>query len=432
MNSDNSKKRSVSRRQFLVGTAVALGGSALALAQRLGSLPAVYGQYPPTPPAWAAVLPLVARTSPLPHVVHLHDADATHWDGTGFFYDAVDQDVVNAMVQAGLQHLTGWNSWPDIWSALFGRVHPGGYSPGQKIAVKVNFNNSGSGSNGCASHNNVIDALPQPVLALLHGLAAAGVQDGDITIYDATATGVGRIIPDYFRDPIDATYPGVGYIGRNDCPGVITPTHGKDPSLTVPFHPPVGSLTDRYLADILYDAAYLINVPILKRHGGDAYNPVTLGFKNHFGSIDHIGGASGDDLHSYISTGDPAYRTTYSPFVDIYSNPNIKDKTVLTLGDGLYGAFGPGSIVPITWGTFGDAPNSLFFAIDPVAVDCIMADLLVAEGVVSKAHTYDYIFCAAEAGLGICEGTRGDPGGDPWQLPYGSGYTSIQYTRVET
>ena len=421
-------KRSISRRQFLAGTAAVLGGSTLALAQRLGPMPAVYGQ-DPTP---AACLPLVARSSPLPHVVHLHDTDATHWDGTGYFYDAVDQDVVNAMVQAGLQRLTLRNTWADIWSMLFGRVHPGGYSLGQKIAVKVNMNNSGSGSNGCASHNNQIDALPQPVLALLHGLVAAGVQDNDVTIYDATYTGLGRIIPDYFRNPIGAAYPGVSYIGRSVCPGVITPSHGKDPSLTVPFHPPVGSLTDRHLADILHDATYLINIPILKRHGGDDYNPVTLGFKNHFGSIDRIGGGAGDDLHSFISTGDPSYRTTYSPFVDIYSNPNIRDKTVLTLGDGLYGAFGASWDTPVQWTTFGDAPNSLFFATDPVAVDCVMADFLVAEGLVSRAHTYDYLLCAAEAGLGICEGTRDDPGGDPWQLPYGSGYTNIQYTRVET
>jgi Domain of unknown function (DUF362) len=428
MNSDHRHNRPLTRRRFLAGAAVALGGSALALAQRLGSLPAVHGQ-DPTP---AAVLPLVARTSRLPRVVHIHDAAATNWDGSGHFYDAVDQDVVNAMVQAGLQHLTGHDAWPDIWTTLFTRIHPGGYSPGQKIAVKVNFNNSGTGSNGCSSHNNVIDALPQPVLALLHGLVAAGVEPGDVTIYDASYTGLGRIIPDYFRNPIIADYPTVNYIGQSVCPGVVTPSHGKDPSLTVPFHPPVGSLTDRYLADILYDATYLINVPILKRHGGDDYNPVTLGFKNHFGSIDQIGRGSGDDLHPYITTTDPSYRTTYSPFVDIYSNPNIKDKTVLTLGDGLYGAFGPGSPVPISWATFGDAPNSLFFATDPVAVDCVMADLLVAEGVVSKAHTYDFLFCAAEAGLGICEGTRADPGGDPWQLPYGTGYANIQYTRIDS
>lgn len=431
----NSKKRSLSRRQFLAGTAVALSGPALALARRLGPLPDVYGQDPTPGPTPAALLPYVARAHRpglLGKVVHARDAGATHWDGTGFFYDAVNQTVVNAMVQAGLQRLTGQNAWPDIWSVLFWRVHEGGYSPGQRIAVKINMNNSDRDSNGCASHNNLIDALPQPVLALLHGLAAAGVQDSDITIYDATYTGVGRIIPDYFRNPISAAYPGVGYIGRSVCPGVIAPSHGKDPSLTVSFHPPAGSLTDRRLADILYDATYLINVPILKRHGGDDYNPVTLGFKNHFGSIDRIGGGPGDDLHSYISTGDPAYRATYSPFVDIYANANIKNKTALTLGDGLYGAFGASWGTPTQWTTFGDAPNSLFFATDPVAVDCVMADFLVAEGVVGRAHTYDYLLCAAEAGLGICEGSRDDPGGDPWQLPYGSGYSSIQYIRVET
>jgi len=65
-------------------------------------------------------------------------------------------------------------------------------------------------------------------------------------------------------------------------------------------------------------------------------------------------------------------------------------------------------------------------------VDCVMADLIVAEGLVSKAHTYDYLFCAEEAGLGVCEGTRSDPGGDPLQEPYGSGYDHLEYVRVDT
>ncbi len=128
MDSDNSKKRPVSRRQFLVGTAVALGGSALALAQRLGSLPAVHGQ-DPTP---AACLPIVVRNFPPPRVVHVHDTAATNWDGSGYFYGAVDQDVVNAMVQTGLQHLTGRSTWPDIWSTLFGRVHLGDTRPAKR------------------------------------------------------------------------------------------------------------------------------------------------------------------------------------------------------------------------------------------------------------------------------------------------------------
>jgi hypothetical protein len=61
-----------------------------------------------------------------------------------------------------------------------------------------------------------------------------------------------------------------------------------------------------------------------------------------------------------------------------------------------------------------------------------MADLITAEGLVSTPRTYDHLFCAEEAGLGVCESTRDDPGGDPLQEPYGSGYSDIEYIRVDT
>jgi len=56
----------------------------------------------------------------------------------------------------------------------------------------------------------------------------------------------------------------------------------------------------------------------------------------------------------------------------------------------------------------------------------------MAEGLVSTPRTYDHLFCAQEAGMGLCEGTRSDPGGDPLQEPYGSGYDDIEYIRVDT
>jgi hypothetical protein len=43
--------------------------------------------------------------------------------------------------------------------------------------------------------------------------------------------------------------------------------------------------------------------------------------------------------------------------------------------------------------------------------------------------SYDYLFCAEEAGLGV--GTRSAPGGKPLQEPYGSGYDDIEYIRVD-
>ena len=422
-----NEKRLFTRRKFLIGSAATLGGVILAWTQRLLGIPATRAQEPELTPQ--VYLPIVTRSEEpaKPRVVHVRDADATDWNGTDLFYDAVGQDVVNSMVQTGLQILTGQESWADIWSALFEPVHPGGYSAGQKIAIKVNLNMSRE----CESHPNVIDALPQPVLALISGLVAAGVQPGDVTVYDSI-----RPIPTYLSGPIWAVYPDVKFLGAMDpdppCPGVIAPSYGVDPSLTVQFNNPDGNLQDRQLADVLYDATYLINMPIIKRHSGEDFNPVTLNFKNHFGSIDRIIGDGDDNLHLYIDITDDLYRTTYSPLVDICRNPNIRDKTILVLGDGLYGGTSWGSPPIQSWSIFGGACNSLFFGTDPVATDCVMADLIMAEGLVSTLRTYDHLFCAQEAWLGVCEGTRSDPGGDPLQEPYGSGYDEIEYIRVDT
>jgi hypothetical protein len=334
------------------------------------------------------------------------------------------------MALTGLQILTGASSWAEIWNILFGRVNPNGYSAGQKIAVKVNLNNSWD----CENHEPRLNALPQPVLALIKGMVAAGVQPIDVIVYDSI-----RNPASYLRDPIWKLYGDVKFLGTvpgNDpCSGVIAPSYGADPSLTVRFYDPFGNLQDRKLADVLYDAAYLIKMPIIKAHSGQGNNPVTLSFKNHFGSIDTIPGNGGDDdLHNYIYSNSSLYRTTYSPFVDICRNANIRDKTILILGDGLYGGTYWGSEPISHWNIFDGACNSLFFGTDPVATDCVMADLLVAEGfdgLVTNEHTHDYLFSAEEAELGVCEGTREDPGGDPLQLPYGSGYRDTEYVRVD-
>ena len=357
-------------------------------------------------------------------MIHVHNTGATNWNGSGWYGNAVDQSVVNSMVQSGLQELTGKSSWSDIWYELFKRVNASGYQAGQGIAIKVNFNNS---SEGCGDSDNEIDALPQPVKALIAGLIAAGVQQGDIWIYDATKGG--RYIPDRFRTPILDSYPNVQFYGKGECANVTQSTFNHvDSSLCVTFDDPDNNLTDRWLPDLLYRATYLINMPILKKHG---ISPATLGFKNHFGSLDNIIRGGNDNLHYYISTSDGLYDPYYSPLVDIYKNPNIKDKTVLIVGDGLYGASGATQPAAQSWSTFdGDAPNSLFFSTDPVAIDCVMVDFIRREWTWGMEGAHDYLFCAEEAGLGVCEGTRSDPGGDPWLEPYGSGYSKITYRRI--
>ncbi|MFZ5917184.1 MAG: DUF362 domain-containing protein [Chloroflexota bacterium] len=384
----------------------------------------------PTPTATPTVTPTPTATPTFQpgtgsRVVMVRDGDATNWNGSGWYGDAVNQSAIDAMVQQGLQSLTGQSSWANIWHAIFSQVRPSGYQVGQKIAIKVSFNNSGFLNGGCSGTGIYIDAVPQPFKALIAGLVAAGVAQNDIWIYDATV--VGRIIPDRFRTPILASYPNVQFYGKGDCTGVHAVSHGKDSSLTVQFSDPYNVLSDRRLADVLYDATYLINVPIIKAHG---IHPVSLGFKNHFGSLDNIIRGGNDSLHVYIDPSNGMYSASYSPMVDMFSNTNIKDKTVLTMGDALYGAFGATLVPPTSWNIFGDAPNSLLFSQDPVAVDCVMVDLLAAEGRAGN-NAYDYLFCAQDAGLGVCEGSRSNPGGNPLQTPYGSGYSQIQYLRID-
>jgi uncharacterized protein (DUF362 family) len=164
---------------------------------------------------------------------------------------------------------------------------------------------------------------------------------------------------------------------------------------------------------VVIGATYVINLPITKMHG---YTGVTLGFKNHFGTIDKP-----DPLHDYVGLNWQYYQSDYSLLVDVYRNPHVGAKTVLTIGDGLFAAKAGTTSPPTTWGTFGgEVPNSLFLAVDPVAIDCVMCDFLAAETSVPAASD-DYLLLASAAGLGTYER------GDPW----GSGYSQIDFLSIE-
>ena len=406
----------VTRRRFLLGMLSALGGAVLAGLRR------IIGRAAPDGPADVVpriYLPVIVRNYPPPEasrVVHVHDPDATSWNfSTGWYGDYVNQSVVDRMVEEGLKTLTGTGSVQDAWRKLLPD-----YQPGQKIAIKVNFNNTTS----CDDRDGQIDALIEPVNALIGSMVNVGIQEEDIWVFEAS-----RRIPSRFygrRRYTAARYIDYYQYGEGCADAEATFDH-VDESLRVSFAHP--ALSDRWLSDVLFQATYLINMPIMKYHG---IHPVTLGFKNHFGCLDNIIRQGDDSLHWYIAPSDGRYRPDYSPLVDIYINPNIAGKTVLIVGDGLFGSKAGTTQPPSPWNTFGGAPNSLFFSRDPVAVDCVMADFIRIEREgAGMEGAYDYLFCAQEAGLGTCEGSRDDPGGDPWQTPYGSGYSGIEYVRVE-
>ncbi len=325
--------------------------------------------------AGGALLPSGARAGgPRTRVIHVHHGLAARWSRDASYYrQHVDQGVVSEMLDAAVKSLKGL---PTVaaWRAVFALSN----NATRKLAIKVNLNNSKTAVDG-ARHD--IDAVPHPVIAAIRGFASAGGNHANVTVYDATNTDPTRFIATWFCDAIRAWYPFTKFHaagGGDSAPGTYldqpydAATHVTWDSAHV--NPPPRTR----VAQIALDADYLVNIPLVKRH---CATNVTLGFKNHFGSIDRC-----DRLHPWVEVD----VTTASLLADVMASPqklgdpsvrSIAQKTVLTVGDLLYGQ--PCSNfdhTPRPWQTWRrEWPNSLIVSDNVVAADSVMLDLLEAE-----------------------------------------------------
>ena len=153
------------------------------------------------------------------------------------YFNYVNQNVVNDMVDQGMMALTSKATVADAWRTLLPN-----YQTGQGIAIKLNFNNSGD--------PGYIDGLIQPVNAVVRGLKQIGVAETDVWVYDAI-----RRLPDHFVT--GCQYGGVRFFGENrESPGWSS----NDPHAYVAFYPssgismpPATRLTDLLIAGPLSD-----------------------------------------------------------------------------------------------------------------------------------------------------------------------------------
>lgn len=341
--------------------------------------------------------------------VHVRDKDATFWDfTTGWYGDYVNQSVVNDMIDAGLMELTNAKTVPAAWSRLVPE-----YLPGQTFAIKVNFNNFNSAG---PDPDDDINALIEPVNAIIRTLIMFGAAPGDITVYDVThGLHNGGMPQNSFISR--CLYPGVKFACYVGNPNPYSSTQ------FVEFDPPsFPNIPDLPVCNALAESDYLINMPIPKEH---SFTGVTLGFKNHLGSVDRC-----QKMHAFFPYA-YYYDPGYSPLIDLFKNQHFGPKTVLTVGDCLFGHWENTYGVPPPWLTFGNgAPNSLFFAADPVAADSVMTDFLEIERVQQGQGpviegTRDFLVLAQKEGMGVFEK------GDPWQQPAGSGYKRIKYIYID-
>lgn len=292
--------------------------------------------------------------------------------------NAASEKVINPvtikkLLNKGLCELTGTSDPRDAIGDFF--------NPKDVVAIKVNPLN-----NMCPTH-------PEIVHEVIFLLQQIGIKPGNIIIWDRFENYYGLTQSGYKiqRDP-----------GKVQCFATDTPGIGPDPEVyyenALPFFEGDGySGTEKiynpawssYSRIITQMATKIINMPVLKHHG---LSGVSLCLKNlAFGSVNNTIRLHANNCNPYIA--------------EIYSHPVIRDKTVLSIVDSIFG-----------W--YADSPNykgpdpiwyagSILIGTDPVSLDTTGEKIIVQKrreqniGEEEDIKISTHIQAAANLGLGI-------------------------------
>lgn len=334
------------------------------------SQPPYDGVYPEHEPYGSGIGAVPGR------VVWAHDPDSVEWDGNGYWWEPehFDESVMQKMVNDSIASLGGQEIAQTGWQAMFeanrkSRGMSGGYTNGEKIAIKVNINGSGAFGNDTDGETQM--SYTNPVLLktlLLSMVEEAGVSPADITVYD-----VSRLFPDYMVEMCtEGKLQGINFVGRD--------TGEADENVPIRWSQEFGGKTN-YLPTCVTEAEYVINLANLKGH---SYG-ITLCGKNHFGSFingNRMRPPEEASLHQWLTRGE---MDTYSPLADLMANADLGGKTVLYMLDAIICAPSEGASITgdnSRWQQApfdGDYTSSIFVSADPVAIDSVGADFLTNE-----------------------------------------------------
>lgn len=306
-------------------------------------------------------------------VVWIHNPNVAKWDGIkGNWWNDTNTSQAEAdkMLPAALTSITGEKNLSKAWDALFRyfnkakKMKDEGYLPNQKIAVKINENNTNSHAD-----DNELNASPQMVLALIRSLVKdAGVPQKNLTVFDAS-----RFITDNVFNKCHTAFPDVIFVDNIGGEGRIKATYVDK---AIPYSVDNGPLAQG-IATCAVEADYLINMALLKGHVGQG---ATLCAKNYYGatSIFNDWRKNAHNNFDQDREGKPKYMT----FVDFLGHKDLGEKTMLFLIDGLYGSKSVSGPPSPKWKMAPFNNNwacSLFVSEDGVAIDAVCLDFLSNE-----------------------------------------------------
>ena len=313
-------------------------------------------------------------------VVWVYNPSATNADMANTSNDNWSMDIncnqnqVEAMLFSGLRRIGGKSNVKEAWDEIFKNFNNNhgkgmvGYSPGEKIAIKINLTNSAIGTPG----PDRMDASPQLVLAILKQLVkVVGVAQSDIWIGDNY-----RTFRDNYYLKCHTYFPNVHYVDGTGLDGrektvpstaqLLKFSDGKETS-SIPQH--------------MVNATYIINIPCLKSHDSAG---ITLAAKNHQGTVLKPGDAPQNQSAMYMHYALPSNNSKtdqYRHLVDYMGHKDLGGKTLLYLVDGLWaGRSWEGFLEKWQMAPFNnDYPSSLFLSQDAVAIESVCYDFLLTE-----------------------------------------------------
>jgi hypothetical protein len=307
-------------------------------------------------------------------VVWGHNTKIASWDGkTGFWWDDKynNQKETDKLLAQTLFNLTNTNNEKKSWEALFrfynktNKNADAGYKSGEKIAIKINMNNTDAHES-----NNRINANPQLVLSLLSSLInQGGVPQENITVADPS-----RFITSNIFDKCQAAFPKVHFVDHNGGDGREKAAFTKNGfRYSFDFERQTTGL-----ATCFVEADYVINMALMKGHVSQG---VTLSSKNFFGCVD-IETDWRKNAHGNGFSQNREGKRQYSVYPDFMGHKDLGGKTILFLIDGIYGNKFVDGIPEFKWALtpFNNQwPNSLFASQDGVAIESVVLDFALTE-----------------------------------------------------
>ncbi len=286
-------------------------------------------------------------------VVMARNPEATQWMGNWKQHEDqwwldknTDVGKVSEMLSVTLRTLSGADTDKAAWEKIFQyhnqtvrSLENRGYQDGEVVAVKINLNNSSE-----SKTDNQSDATPQMVLALVRQLVyQAKVPEKAIVIYDVRRMVYPAMLTAIWKEFKDVRFlqerPASRKQPVNPAYGDHRGIEGADWVEGIAYS--AGNYREaKLIPRQIKDATYIINLAMLKLHsypynymedGDEGQTAVTMTGKNHAGSIKGT-----PELHAVLNTKQEGKKNAYSPLVDLEASPNLGQKTLLFLLDGLY------------------------------------------------------------------------------------------------